>query len=105
MRIVIDTGRLPVAPALQGHPRLRDAQLLGGEDYQLVFTADPSHREAILALATTHGVRASRAGWVEPADPPGRAAGAVTTQGPMPGPGFAHFEPGAAPSGRSGVSE
>ncbi len=46
----VEAASLPISPALQSafDPRIaRDLQLNGGDDYELCFTAPPSHRETI----------------------------------------------------------
>ncbi|MBL0919510.1 MAG: thiamine-phosphate kinase [Hydrogenophaga sp.] len=58
----VDT--LPVAPALQSlalEHRL-DCLLAGGDDYELLFTADPTARDAVLAAGRTAGVAVTRIG-------------------------------------------
>ncbi|MCB9665615.1 MAG: thiamine-phosphate kinase [Alphaproteobacteria bacterium] len=75
--------------ALPGHPDLGpDAlahQTRGGEDYQLLFTADPAHRAALLALARAHDLRLTAIGHVT------EAHGARLEGRDWPPTAFAHF--------------
>lgn len=50
---IIEEGRLPLAPALQGLGRESALALAlhGGDDYELLFTAPAGHRDRIAALA------------------------------------------------------
>ena len=57
LRAVIEKGRLPVSPALAAFGALGDADpleeiLSGGDDYELLFAAPASAREAVEALAS-----------------------------------------------------
>ncbi|MBI1985440.1 MAG: thiamine-phosphate kinase [Rhodospirillales bacterium] len=51
----IDVERVPLSAAARAaialDPRLRERTLTGGDDYELAFTARPSHRNAVAALA------------------------------------------------------
>lgn len=79
----VDSSALP---ALQGPAELlATAQLAGGDDFELLFTAPAAARDAILALALTHAVRATRIGAMH------ATPGAQLSSGPWPAPGFAHF--------------
>lgn len=44
---------------------LQDAILAGGDDYELCFTASPTHRQALLALSEQLGVALSRIGQIK----------------------------------------
>ncbi len=60
----IDAEALPVAPALaalDAEHRL-DCLLAGGDDYELLFTADPSAHAAVLAAGASAGVAVTRVG-------------------------------------------
>lgn len=89
--ISIDLAALPVPDALLGFDpdQIREAQLCGGEDYELLFTASADRRDALLAQAEAVGVRLSRVGTVQTGE------GVTTTEGPLPRAGFAHFDFGA----------
>ena len=60
----VDADALPVAPALSAldaEHRL-DCLLAGGDDYELLFTADPSAHAAVLAAGAGAGVAVTRIG-------------------------------------------
>lgn len=46
------------------HPQALEFALAGGDDYELLFTAPPSQREAVQAAAQTSGCKATRIGQV-----------------------------------------
>lgn len=83
---------LPVAPALAHLPRAWQAQCLlrGGDDYELVFTASPEHRDAIDAAAKACGTPLHRIGHITAEsgltllDPSGQRTALSTS-------GFDHF--------------
>lgn len=90
----IHYDRLPVHPGLHGlSPAVvQRAVLNGGDVYQLCFTADPSSRHGIEALALQHGVDATVVGRIV-----GGEAGLCVHGAPLPvGPddinGFDHFK-------------
>ena len=58
LRAEIDVSKLPFASALMGLPidEQLNYALAGGDDYELCFTADPSNRHAIAALADSLGM-------------------------------------------------
>jgi len=58
-------------PALAAQPRARQLECLvcGGDDYELLFTAPPSRRDAVLAAGAAAGVAVSRIGRI--VDAPG----------------------------------
>nr|WP_315194817.1 thiamine-phosphate kinase [uncultured Aquabacterium sp.] len=64
---------LPVAPCLAARPRAvqLDCILAGGDDYELLFTAPPAHREAVARLGAQLGLPLSRIGRVR--SQPGRS--------------------------------
>ena len=69
LRAVIEKGRLPVSPALAAFGALGDADpldgiLSGGDDYELLFAAPASAREAVEALASRE-VPVTRVGHLE----------------------------------------
>lgn len=60
----IELGALPVAPALAAldeAPR-RDCLLAGGDDYELLFTADPAAHAAVLAAGAASATPVTRIG-------------------------------------------
>ena len=71
----IDLPLLPLMPSLaqcNDAQLARDCLLAGGDDYELVFTADPQHRDELVDLGTELGLALTRIGQVLP-------GGAVTT--------------------------
>lgn len=60
----LDLPAVPVAPALQALPPARqwDCLLHGGDDYELLFTADPGSRAAIEAAAQASATPVARIG-------------------------------------------
>lgn len=92
----IDEAALPLADALAGLTDTcrRECLLHGGDDYELLFTADPTRRAEVQAAAQASGTAVSRIGRIEAA--PGLRLN--TTDGRLldwPLRGFDHF-------GRSG---
>ncbi|OGA22209.1 MAG: thiamine-phosphate kinase [Betaproteobacteria bacterium RIFCSPLOWO2_02_FULL_67_19] len=91
----VDYGRLPRAAAFAGLADAtleRDCVLGGGDDYELLFTAMPSARDAIEAIARDLGLALTRVGSIVPGeaslelrDAAGRAM--------APARGFDHFAP------------
>ena len=63
----LDYAALPRSPMLaaQAAALQRQCLLQGGDDYELLFSAPPGARTAVLRAATTGGVAASRIGVVE----------------------------------------
>lgn len=88
VRIELDPEQIPVPASLADHPELRRAQLAGGDDYELLFTAPPGAREILRGLAAAHTVSLSRVGRVV------EGMGAALPDGTWPS-GFDHFPPGA----------
>lgn len=82
---VVDPSAIPVHPALAGRADRLALQVCAGDDYALLFAADPSHRDAILALAARFGVQAARIGRLS-ADPAVRLEGVA-----WPAPLYEHF--------------
>ena len=74
----IDIAALPVAPALQAldETSRRDCQLAGGDDYELLFTADARAHAAVLAAGAARAP-AGRFLWVEAGRLDGRRVGAL----------------------------
>ena len=83
----IRADSLPGAAALADLPpavRLK-CQLSGGEDYQLLFAADPREDAALQELAASHGIELTRVGVLT-------AGQSVDLKGAnWPGGSFAHF--------------
>lgn len=68
---VIDYERIPRPAALRtlGDRELeRDCTLSGGDDYELVFTAEPRERQAIEALSAELALPLSRIGTIQPGE-------------------------------------
>ncbi len=66
----IDVDALPRSPVLAAQPcelQLR-CLLSGGDDYELLFTAPPSHRDAVQAVAASAGVGVTRIGTIDAAE-------------------------------------
>lgn len=83
----LELSSLPIDPAL---PDALDHALRGGEDYQLLFTARPRHREALLAAARVAGVRLTRVGTMT-ADAPSQVRAPDGAALAWPAPAFDHF--------------
>jgi thiamine-monophosphate kinase len=64
---VVDIDALPHSDALAAQPIAlrRECLLAGGDDYELVFTALPSRRDAVVAAAANAGVAVTRIGRIE----------------------------------------
>lgn len=61
----LQVAGLPLLPGLVSHrvhPRVRDAALAGGDDYELCFTASPVAHDTILRAAHAAGVPVTRIG-------------------------------------------
>jgi len=63
----IDEAALPTAPVLSGLPEVhrRECLLHGGDDYELLFTADPARRGDVLAAGAASGTAVTRIGRIE----------------------------------------
>ncbi|MDN0073611.1 thiamine-phosphate kinase [Crenobacter sp. SG2303] len=62
----LNFDELPTAPWLAERRReLADCIAAGGDDYELLFTADPGQHDAIAALANQLGVRLTRIGRID----------------------------------------
>jgi thiamine-monophosphate kinase len=86
----IDPAALPDHPALHAGPAsARTLQLAGGDDYQLLLTADPAQLEALHAAAQEHSVSLSVVGRVT------AGPAALPVDGPWPSAPWAHFSEGA----------
>jgi thiamine-monophosphate kinase len=60
---VVDSNILPASEELrQATENILPHQVTFGEDYQLLFTANPTHRGAIESLGRTRGIRLTRIG-------------------------------------------
>lgn len=91
---VVDPSLLPAGPALHGLPdehRL-SRQLAFGDDYQLLFAADPADADAVRDLALQLGRRVTCVGRVV------ASGGARLADRAWPAPLFDHFPPGVTPS-------
>jgi len=64
---VVDVDALPRSAVLSAQPLAlqRECLLAGGDDYELVFTALPSRRDAVAAAAAASGVAVTRIGRIE----------------------------------------
>lgn len=90
---VIEWRRLPHSSALQGLPEAdrRRAVLAGGDDYELLFTAVPEHREGVIHAAARAGVAVTRIGRMEAGVPGVRVLDGLGTEIPVAEGGFDHF--------------
>ncbi|MCW3479053.1 thiamine-phosphate kinase [Neisseriaceae bacterium JH1-16] len=62
----LNLDALPTAPWLaERRQALAECIAAGGDDYELLFTAEPAQRDAIAALAGSLGVRLSRIGTID----------------------------------------
>jgi thiamine-monophosphate kinase len=64
---VVDVDALPRSAVLAAQPLAlqRECLLAGGDDYELVFTAPPSCRDAVAAAAAAAGIAVTRIGRIE----------------------------------------
>jgi thiamine-monophosphate kinase len=72
VRAVVEYDRIPRAAGLQAlrDPELERACLLsGGDDYELIFTAPASRRDAIASLGEELGLAVTRIGAIEAGEP------------------------------------
>jgi thiamine-monophosphate kinase len=86
---VIEAGRVPlsVAASRLGRP---ETVLTGGDDYELLFTAPPGRRDAILTAASAAGVPVTIIGWIE-AGQGVRVLDAAGAELRLAGQGWRHF--------------
>ncbi len=68
---VVDADAVPCSDALRTLPDAarRQCALAGGDDYELCFTAPPSERKALAAIAARVGVSLTRIGTIESTEP------------------------------------
>jgi thiamine-monophosphate kinase len=66
----IEMAALPVAPALAALPEAErfECLLAGGDDYELLFTADPAARDAVQAASQASGTPVTRIGRITTGD-------------------------------------
>jgi thiamine-monophosphate kinase len=64
---VVDVHALPRSAVLAGLPQslLQECLLAGGDDYELLFTAPPGARDAVLAAGHAAGVAVTRCGRID----------------------------------------
>ncbi len=95
----IDSGLVPLSPAgrrqIDGRPELLERLVVGGDDYELLFTVPPDRQKAVAAVADKLDLPLTRIGTID-AEP--RADGVpVTVLGPDGVPwlvgagGYRHF--------------
>jgi thiamine-monophosphate kinase len=92
---VIEEARLPLAPLLAACPDAglaRDCLLGGGDDYELLFSAPTSRRDAVRAVGRAAGVPVHRIGHLT-AGLGLQLAAADGTLRPCAARGFDHFKP------------
>jgi thiamine-monophosphate kinase len=65
----IEIACLPLSDAAReavvDAPGLLDAVIAGGDDYELLFTASPSHQDALISLGREVGVPVTRIGSID----------------------------------------
>ena len=92
---IVEEARLPLSqPArslLEHEPTLRHRILTGGDDYELLFSANPSRRQTIAALSSAHDIPVTRIGALTP-PPDIRLLDADGKPRPIPASsGYRHF--------------
>ncbi|MDE2082099.1 MAG: thiamine-phosphate kinase [Burkholderiales bacterium] len=90
----VEVDALPCSAVLAAQPLAlrRTCLLAGGDDYELLFTADPAQRDAVRAAGAGAGVAVTRCGRIE-AEPGLRLRDADGHAVAGPFRGFDHFEP------------
>jgi thiamine-monophosphate kinase len=96
----IEMERVPLSPAARAavglRPDLSTLPLVGGDDYEIVFTADPAHEAGIVGLAEEAGIPVTRIGRMTAAE--GSAEVRVLDASGKPvslaGRGWVHFQDG-----------
>lgn len=91
---VVDVDALPRSAVLAAMPPTvqRECLLAGGDDYELLFTAPPGRRDAVLAAAQAAATPVTRIGRID--DGPGlRCVDAAGAEVDGPRRGFDHFAP------------
>ena len=91
VRIEIEADRIPMSGAVKHHPQALQLALAGGDDYELVFTAGKSMRNALAAISDRIGVQLTRIGTVFAGDSQVTVVDANGRDVPMAGRGFDHF--------------
>ena len=66
---VVELELLPFAPDLKKEKKKHRMILAGGDDYELVFTADKKRRESLAALSKQLGLALTRVGSIEKGNP------------------------------------
>ncbi len=94
---VVDAARLPLSRALQAFSRTTgqspiDLALQGGEDYELLFTTRPAHRQAVAAVSRHLGLVLTEVGRILPKRAGRRLRQLDGTETPMPMTGYRHFQ-------------
>ena len=84
---VVDVNALPSHPSLADHAQPLPFMVGFGEEYELLFTASPKHRDLVEATSASFGTNVSRIGRIQ--HDPSKAA--RLTQGEWPPPLFSHF--------------
>jgi thiamine-monophosphate kinase len=67
---VVEVDALPRSAVLAAQPEAmqRECLLAGGDDYELLFTALPTHRDAVAGAGAAVGVAVTRIGRIEAGD-------------------------------------
>ncbi len=93
---VVDEVSLPLSPpfrkALDGAPELLELALSGGEDYELLFCAAPSHEAEVAALAAELRLPLTKVGRIGPAPQGLSLRDGFGRLRPPASRGFSHFE-------------
>lgn len=92
---VLDLAALPLSPAAAAVVEAESAWLprlaTGGDDYELLFAADPADAPGILAAARATGTPATRIGHFTPGPPEARVLGTDGRAIDLPRGGWSHF--------------
>ncbi len=87
---VVEFDRLPVSEILRGIPRWRETVLTGGDDYELLFTADAGDRTAIETISRRLGLPLTRIGRTTAGEGV-RIVDGAGREIPIASPGWRHF--------------
>ncbi|MBE9605192.1 thiamine-phosphate kinase [Acetobacteraceae bacterium H6797] len=92
---VIELPAVPLSPAAEAlaaaDPALLPSLIVGGDDYELLFAADPADRAAIEALGAATGTRVTRIGHFTAGEAAVTVRDATGRPIELPRPGWSHF--------------
>ena len=88
LEFAINLKKLPISNIdLLSYKERLNAALIGGDDYELLFTSPPSYKEKITKIAITHGLKVTNIGFVKNGN-----NGSVTSNNePMKMDAYKHF--------------